>query len=117
MKAGRRLVLCYAGAVAATLAARAAPAPSRRVEVLARRFEFVPAEIAVARGTRLTLAITSLDFLHGFSMPDFGIRQDLAPGRVVEVTLTPDRPGRYHFLCDSFCGDGHDRMSGILAVA
>jgi heme/copper-type cytochrome/quinol oxidase subunit 2 len=24
--------------------------------------------------------------------------------------------GRYHYLCDNFCGDGHDRMSGILIV-
>ena len=38
------------------------------------------------------------------------------PGRPVEVTLTPGKPGRFHYLCDNFCGDGHDRMSGILVV-
>jgi cytochrome c oxidase subunit 2 len=115
MSPGRRRALAVLGAA---LAARAlAAAPARRIELTARRFEFVPAEITVPRGTRLTLAISATDFVHGFAMPDFGIRQDVVPGRVVEVTLTPGKPGRFHYLCDNFCGDGHDRMSGILVVS
>jgi cytochrome c oxidase subunit 2 len=103
------------GAVAAGRIAAAPPA--RRIEVTAKRFEFTPSEMTVARGTRLTLVVTAVDFVHGFSMPDFGIRRDLVPGKPVEVTLAPEKPGRYHYLCDNFCGDGHDRMSGILVVA
>jgi cytochrome c oxidase subunit 2 len=34
----------------------------------------------------------------------------------VEVTFTPDRAGRFVFLCDNFCGEGHDRMTGFLLV-
>jgi cytochrome c oxidase subunit 2 len=114
---GRRQALAAAGAAALALAARSAMPAERRIEVSARRYEFVPPEISVARGTRLTLAIKAEDFVHGFAMPDFGIRKDLVPGRVVEVTLTPEAAGRFHFLCDNFCGDGHDRMSGILVVS
>ena len=117
MRAGRRAFLWTACGAAAAFAARIAAAPpARRIQMTAQRFEFAPAEVSVPRGTRVTLVVTAIDFVHGFSMPDFGIRQDLVPGKPVEVTLTPEKPGRYHYLCDNFCGDGHDKMSGILVV-
>jgi cytochrome c oxidase subunit 2 len=114
----RRKAFAIAAALAAAAIARAGggAAPAQRVGLVARRFEFIPAEITVARGTHLTLVVASADFLHGFAMPDFGVRRDAAPGQVLEVTITPEKPGRYHYLCDNFCGDGHDRMSGILVV-
>ena len=30
--------------------------------------------------------------------------------------MRPDRAGRFVFLCDNFCGEGHDRMTGFLVV-
>jgi cytochrome c oxidase subunit II len=114
---GRRAFLGVASGFAAVVAGSIAAAPpARRIEITAKRFEFIPPEISVARGTRLTLVVTAIDFVHGFSMPDFAIRNDLLPGKPAEVTLTPGTPGRFHYLCDNFCGDGHDRMSGILVV-
>ena len=86
------------------------------VAVHARKFEFSPSEITVTTGRPLTLAVTSADFAHGFGLPDFGVRKDLVPGRTIEFTITPTKEGRYQFLCDNFCGDGHDRMSGTLVV-
>ena len=68
------------------------------------------------KGEPLTLELTALDFAHGFSLPDFNVRADLVPGRKVEVTSTPDRAGRFVFLCDNFCGEAHDDMSGYLIV-
>ena len=44
------------------------------------------------------------------------MRVDLVPGKTVELTFTPDRAGRFVFLCDNFCGEGHDRMTGFLVV-
>ena len=105
------------GALATAAGAWAASAPGvRRIEVKARKFEFTPAEITVKRGQPVTLAVTAIDFTHGFNLPDFNVRADLIPGKTVEVTITPARAGRFHYLCDNFCGDGHDRMSGILVV-
>ncbi len=101
------------GAGAAAL--RAADAP--RIAVRARKFEFIPAEIRVARGKPVTFVVTSEDFPHGFNLPDFGVRKDLVPGVAVEVTITPAKSGRFHYLCDNFCGEDHDKMSGILIVA
>jgi cytochrome c oxidase subunit 2 len=113
----RFLRLTASGAVASAFTALAAPATETRyIAAQARKFEFTPSEITVTRGQPVTLAVTSADFAHGFTMPDFGVRTDLIPGRTIEVRITPMTEGRYHYLCDNFCGDGHDRMSGILIV-
>lgn len=112
----RRNFLRIAGGVLVALRA-AGDAGARRIELRARKFEFMPAEVRVARGRPVTFVVTSEDFVHGFNLPDFGVRRDLVPGMAVEVTITPAKSGRFHYLCDNFCGDGHDRMSGILVVA
>lgn len=95
--------------------ARAQPA-AREVEVVARRFQFTPQEIALKRGEAVTLAFTAIDFVHGFSVPDLKLRADLMPGRVTRVVLPPLAAGRFDFLCDNFCGDGHETMHGVLVV-
>jgi cytochrome c oxidase subunit II len=88
----------------------------RVIEMEARRFRFTPNEITVRRGEAVTLAIRSIDFTHGFSLPDLGLRSDLIPGKVTRIKLTPTRAGKFTFLCDNFCGDGHENMNGILIV-
>jgi cytochrome c oxidase subunit II len=97
--------------------ARAQQPSTRRIEVTVARFFFRPAQIALKRGEPVTLALTSLDFVHGFSVPDFNLRADMIPGKAVEVTFTPDKSGKIPLLCDNFCGDGHERMSGFLIVS
>ena len=67
-------------------------------------------------GVPVTLVLSSADFVHGFAIPDLGVRVDLVPGKTVELALTPDREGRFVFLCDNFCGEGHEEMSGALVV-
>jgi cytochrome c oxidase subunit 2 len=32
------------------------------------------------------------------------------------VRLTPGKAGTFVFLCDIFCGDGHEGMSGKIHV-
>lgn len=96
--------------------ATAAPAGGERIALEAVKYAFSKPEIRVKRGRAVTLVITAVDFPHGFSIPDLDVRVDLVPGKAVEVTFTPQRAGRFAFLCDLFCGEGHDRMSGFLVV-
>ena len=88
----------------------------RRIGLQAKKFEFTPTEITVKRGNPVTLVLTSLDFDHGFSCPDFKLRSDFIPGREIELNFTPEKAGRYLFVCDNFCGEGHDDMSGVIIV-
>ena len=95
------------------IAARGASAQAAEpqvVKLVAQRFTFTPREFRVKAGRPVVLEINSLDFVHGFNMPDLEVRADLPPGRVTRVELLPAKPGTYDFLCDNFCGDEHETM-------
>lgn len=53
----------------------------------------------------------------GANFADFKQRVDIMPGKVATLRLTLDQVGRYTFLCDVFCGSGHEEMSGTLVVS
>ena len=101
------------GGVAYRATSQSAP---RRIAIKASKFEFSPAELTVERGQAVTLVITATDYAHGFDLSDFKVRRDLIPGKEVEATFTPDKVGRFVFVCDNFCGEGHEDMSGVLIV-
>ena len=98
------------------LASAGSAATTQRIELSARKFEFHAAEIRVKKGQSVTLVLRADDFAHGFSIPDFNARADFVPGRSIELTFTPDRAGSFVFLCDNFCGEEHDFMTGMLVV-
>lgn len=112
------LLLAMAGVCgsAGYYAAEAANGGGQRIAVAATKFDFSAREIRVKKGRPVTFVLTTPDFVHGFAIPDFNTRADLIPGKTVEVTFTPDRSGRFVFLCDNFCGEGHDKMTGFLVV-
>ena len=113
------LSLLAAVGVLSALAVRAADAPAgdeKVIKVVAQRFHYTPAEITIKRGEDVTLEFTSLDFLHGFKVPDLGLRVDLPPGKVTRVHVKADKVGNYDFLCDNFCGSGHEEMNGRIVV-
>lgn len=82
----------------------------------AKKFSFTPNELRIKTGQPVTLTLTAEDFVHGFSVPDFNVRIDMIPGKTVELTFTPNRAGTFVFLCDNFCGEGHDKMSGASSA-
>ena len=114
----RRSFLLAALSIAAAGAGRAVLAqPSPRViHVSARRFVFTPNEIAVRKGEPVVFELTTEDVFMGFNLPDFNVRSDIVPGKATRVSLAPDKAGRFTFVCDVFCGDGHETMSGMLTV-
>lgn len=88
----------------------------RVIKIQAQKFAFTPNKIVLKKGGAVVLQLTSVDFTHGFNIPGMKTRADLLPGKVTEVRLNPDKVGEYEFLCDNFCGDGHDTMSGKITV-
>ena len=86
------------------------------VTLTARRFRYEPEEIPLKVGERVVVLITSLDFVHGMNIPDLGKRLDLVPGRESRLELQPMRPGVIDFVCDNFCGAGHEEMHGRFVV-
>ena len=106
--------LMLAGAAAGL---RVAAQPNARtIPVVARKFVFLPNEIRVKKGETVTLELSAPEVVMGMNIPDFKVRADIIPGTVSKLTFTPDKAGTFPFLCDIFCGDGHEGMSGTLIV-
>jgi cytochrome c oxidase subunit II len=93
------------------------PASAPRViEISAKRFQFTPNQITLKRGEPVTLRVTAEDRDHGFLQEDLGIDLDLEPGKVSEVTITPQTAGKFVAICDDFCGSGHGNMKMTIEV-
>jgi cytochrome c oxidase subunit 2 len=84
--------------------------------ILAKRFEFLPHEITLKQGIPVLLEITTADVAMGFNAPDFKVRADIVPGKIAEVRFVPEVAGTFEYLCDVFCGKGHEEMSGKITV-
>ncbi len=94
-----------------------ATAPAEKViKVVSRRYVFEPSEIVLKKGEPVTLEITTADVLMGFSVPDLNQRADIVPKQVIHVHLKPEKTGTFPFLCDIFCGSGHENMNGVIKV-
>jgi cytochrome c oxidase subunit II len=86
------------------------------IRISASNFEFKPNEILVKKGVPVTLELISQDRHHGFKLAEFHLRADIKPGTVEKLRFVPDKIGTFTFICDVFCGDGHEEMSGTLRV-
>ena len=106
--------LMLAGA-AAGLRVAAEP-KARTIPVVARKFVFLPNEIAMKVGEPVVLEFTSPEVVMGFYAPELNLRTVIVPGQPARVPFTPQRAGTFNFLCDIFCGDGHEGMSGKIVV-
>jgi cytochrome c oxidase subunit II len=102
---------------AATIGLGAAAQPEEQViKILARRFTYTPNKLTLKKDVPVVLELTTADVLMGFNAPDFDVRADIIPGQVARVRLVPGMVGTFTFLCDIFCGSGHETMSGTITV-
>ena len=118
MDTNRRTLIAWAvGAAAAlSLASRAQSSSERVVKVVARKFVFLPSEIPVRLGETIVLELTSPDIVMGFYAPDLSLRTVIIPNEVARLRFTAAKAGTFPFVCDVFCGDGHEAMSGRIVV-
>ena len=86
------------------------------ISITARRFRYEPATLTLKRGEPVILEFNSIDVVHGFNLPGFGVRTDVLPGQKQRVRIVPDKVGTFGFHCDNFCGIGHEEMAGVLKV-
>ena len=93
----------------------AQPKP-RVIPMVARKFTYEPAEVTLKLNEPVIFRLTSADVVMGFSAPDFKVRGTIVPGQTTEVAMTPDKVGEFTFLCDVFCGSGHENMEGTIRV-
>ncbi len=92
-------------------------APGRyEAYILAQTWQFLPREIRVPVGSRVTFYVTSKDVQHTFKIQDTNINVQIVPGQVSKLTVTFKKPGTYPFICSEYCGAGHASMFGQIIV-
>ena len=88
----------------------------KEFKLTAKQFEFTPSVIEVSKGDKVRLIVTSLDVPHGIAIKEYGINEQLNPGKPVTIEFTADKAGTFTAYCSVFCGSGHGNMKGKLIV-
>ena len=120
MQTNRRMLLRAAATITlaglgGALVAQAQPKP-RIIPIVSKKFTYEPPQVTLKLNEQVIFKLTTLDVVMGFSVPDFGVRATIIPGQIVELPMTPTKIGEFTYVCDVFCGSGHEDMSGTLRV-
>jgi cytochrome c oxidase subunit II len=73
-------------------------------------------DLVVPEGRSVELDMRSLDVIHAFFVPEFRLNEDIVPGLVTHIHVTPDRVGTYPLICNELCGLGHSLMRSQAVV-
>jgi len=73
-------------------------------------------ELYLPVSRQIDLQMTSVDVIHSFWVPEFRVKQDIIPGRIVELRVTPTLIGDYKVRCSELCGLRHAYMEGAVKV-
>jgi cytochrome c oxidase subunit 2 len=74
-------------------------------------------ELHLPVGKQVLLRMTSNDVIHSFWVPEFRVKQDLVPGRITELRITPILEGAYKVRCAELCGTAHYSMEKPVVVS
>jgi cytochrome c oxidase subunit 2 len=72
--------------------------------------------VLLPENTHLRLLVTSVDVLHSWAVPSFGIKIDACPGRLNQVNIFLKRIGVFFGQCSEICGVNHGFMPIVLLV-
>jgi len=91
-----------------------------RVNVTAQQFEFTfnypdaknvtSPVLRLPKDRSVELYMRSLDVIHSVFVPQFSQKEDVVPGLVTQLHITPDRLGTFPLECTELCGLGHSLM-------
>ena len=94
----------------------AADAPVHQIEIVAKRFAFVPDEITLKKGEPVTLVFHSEDVTHGIKFKELNLQTEILKEKSSELSFTPAATGTFEGKCSRFCGVGHGSMKLTLKV-
>ncbi len=79
-------------------------------------YGFVSTELRLPKDKQVLLRMQSKDVIHSFWVPEFRVKQDIVPGRVTELRITPTLDGAYKVRCAEICGTSHAYMESPALV-
>ncbi len=78
--------------------------------------DFSSAEMVMPVNQPVVLEMTTRDVLHNFWVVEFRVKQDLLPGSVQKLRITPIEEGEYKVRCAEICGQLHSDMLAPVRV-
>jgi len=97
-----------------------------RVDVTAQQFEFTfsypdagnvtSPVLMLPKGRSVELYMRALDVIHSVFVPQFSVKEDVVPGLVTQLHVTPTRLGTFPLECTELCGLGHSLMRSQAVV-
>lgn len=98
-----------------------------QVQVIAQQWEFTyrfpsfggveTAHLALPVGRDVEFHVTSLDAIHSFWVPRWGLKADANPGVDNVVYVRPNKVGSFNIRCAELCGLWHGHMFDTARVA
>ena len=86
------------------------------VYLVAHMWTYDPVDIEIPAGSTVDFYLTSTDVVHGFHINEKGVNMMAIPGSINKITTRFKEPGTYRFVCNEFCGSGHQNMAGTITV-
>ncbi|HKU55872.1 MAG TPA: cytochrome c oxidase subunit II [Gaiellaceae bacterium] len=97
-----------------------------RIDVTAQQFAFTfsypdaknvtSPVLRLPNNRSVELYMRSLDVIHSVFVPQFSQKEDVVPGLVTQLHITPDRLGTFPLECTELCGLGHSLMRSEAVV-
>src|SRR5256885_14847122 len=72
--------------------------------------------LRLPEGRSIELNMRALDVIHAFFVPEFRANEDIVPGLITNVHITPTRVGTYPPICNEPRGLGHSTMRSQALV-
>jgi cytochrome c oxidase subunit 2 len=74
------------------------------------------AQIVIPVDTDVYFRVTSTDVIHGFAVPELGLKQDAMPGATNTIKTVANEEGEYQGYCTEYCGVAHSQMYFTVEV-
>ena len=71
---------------------------------------FANEPLVIPAGVKVAADVTSIDVVHSWFVPEFGVKMDANPGRVNHTWFEVAKPGTYGGQCAELCGVLHAEM-------
>ena len=91
------------------------PPAGEDVYILGRLWEWWPI-VELKKGQSYRIHLSSVDWMHGFSLQPVNINISIHPGYEHVINLTPTDTGEFGIICNEYCGIGHHLMTGLIRV-
>jgi cytochrome c oxidase subunit 2 len=103
---------------------RKAPADAMQVKAIGRMWKWTfeyPGKkqsdtLMLPIDKAVKMSLLSKDVIHGFSIPDFRVKEDVVPGKNNYTWFIPKKLGNFDLFCSAYCGLSHSYMLALVRI-